>query len=516
MGEKFKAPSVSVSSLSTLTIPPKAPFESFFGVGNMPYFSPGPMTLVSSFFSESEYPSFSQLLAGAMASPLAKPPTLLPENSSGEEEDCKQGNLGYKQNRPMNLMVAQSPFFTIPTAFSPSGLLNSPGFLSPLQSPFGMSHQQALAHVTAQAALSQSYLQTQAECHFSSQSTSAQVLGVSDPEESSLQPQLDTMSSDQKIKKFELPQLSQSEDKPSFNSVDRPASDGYNWRKYGQKMVKARECPRSYYKCTHVKCPVKKKVERSIDGYITEITYKGHHNHELPQPNKRRRDSCAQDGSDCSNINPEIGTHTEIEINGLNGALVAHSEQVSTEMACEHPVSNECEEIEDAATAAGKEHDDEPNVKRMKTTVETPILSSSHKAESESKIVVQTRSEVDILDDGFKWRKYGQKVVKGNHHPSQSWICRSYYRCTYPGCNVRKHVERASADPKAVITTYEGKHNHDIPIARNRSHSTAQNSSRQLNEQEIATCRPSLLEKVALHTNEIPVCRQLKEEHIAA
>ncbi|KAK4366617.1 hypothetical protein RND71_014497 [Anisodus tanguticus] len=487
MGEKFKDPAIS-----TLTIPPRAPFEAFFGGGNMPYFSPGPMTLVSNFFSDScEYPSFSQLLAGAMASPLAKPMTLLSEN---EEED-KNYKGGYKQNRPMSLMVAQSPFFTIPTGFSPSGLLNSPAFLSPLQSPFGMSHQQALAHVTAQAELSQSYLQTQAECHFSSQGTSAQVLETSDPKESSLQLQLDTTPSDQQSKKFELPQVSQSEDK----AVDRPA-DGYNWRKYGQKMVKASECPRSYYKCTHVKCPVKKKVERSIDGHITEITYKGHHNHELPQPSKRRRVSCAQDGSDFSKVNPEIETHTEIEINSLNGALLVHSEHMSTELVSEHPVSNECDEIEDTATATGKEHDDEPNVKRMKTTVETPILSSSSKPVSESKIVVQTRSEVDILDDGFKWRKYGQKVVKGNHHP------RSYYRCTYPGCNVRKHVERASADPKSVITTYEGKHNHDIPIARNRSHSAAvQDNTGQLNEQEIATWRPSLHEKVALHTNEIPV-----------
>jgi len=31
-------------------------------------------------------------------------------------------------------------------------------------------------------------------------------------------------------------------------------------------------------------------------------------------------------------------------------------------------------------------------------------------------------------------------------------------------------VERASHDPKAVITTYEGKHNHDVPAARNSSH----------------------------------------------
>ena len=31
---------------------------------------------------------------------------------------------------------------------------------------------------------------------------------------------------------------------------------------------------------------------------------------------------------------------------------------------------------------------------------------------------------------------------------------------------MRKHVERASHDLRAVITTYEGKHNHDVPAAR--------------------------------------------------
>jgi hypothetical protein len=33
------------------------------------------------------------------------------------------------------------------------------------------------------------------------------------------------------------------------------------------------------------------------------------------------------------------------------------------------------------------------------------------------KIIIQTRSEVDLLDDGYRWRKYGQKVVKGNPRP---------------------------------------------------------------------------------------------------
>ena len=33
------------------------------------------------------------------------------------------------------------------------------------------------------------------------------------------------------------------------------------------------------------------------------------------------------------------------------------------------------------------------------------------------KIIIQTPSEVDLLDDGYRWRKYGQKVVKGNPRP---------------------------------------------------------------------------------------------------
>lgn len=65
------------------------------------------------------------------------------------------------------------------------------------------------------------------------------------------------------------------------------SEDGYNWRKYGQKQVKGSEYPRSYYKCTHPNCQVKKKVERSLEGHITEIIYKGAHNHPKPPPNRR-------------------------------------------------------------------------------------------------------------------------------------------------------------------------------------------------------------------------------------
>ncbi|KAI3452893.1 hypothetical protein Pfo_009556 [Paulownia fortunei] len=65
-----------------------------------------------------------------------------------------------------------------------------------------------------------------------------------------------------------------------------------------------------------------------------------------------------------------------------------------------------------------------------------------------------TKSEIDHLEDGYRWRKYGQKAVKNSPFP------RSYYRCTNSKCMVKKRVERSSEDPSVVITTYEGQHSH--------------------------------------------------------
>lgn len=56
-------------------------------------------------------------------------------------------------------------------------------------------------------------------------------------------------------------------------------------------------------------------------------------------------------------------------------------------------------------------------VHRNKEVAAPAEVVSSHKTVTEPRIIVQTRSEVDLLDDGYRWRKYGQKVVKGNPHP---------------------------------------------------------------------------------------------------
>ncbi|AQK87744.1 hypothetical protein Zm00014a_036927 [Zea mays] len=76
------------------------------------------------------------------------------------------------------------------------------------------------------------------------------------------------------------------------------------------------------------------------------------------------------------------------------------------------------------------------------------------KKASRPRFAFQTRSEDDVLDDGYRWRKYGQKAVKNSAFP------RSYYRCTHHTCEVKKQVQRLAKDTSIVVTTYEGVHNH--------------------------------------------------------
>ncbi|RLM98531.1 putative WRKY transcription factor 26 [Panicum miliaceum] len=225
------------------------------------------------------------------------------------------------------------------------------------------------------------------------------------------------------------------------NNSNTKLEDGYNWRKYGQKQVKGSENPRSYYKCTYHSCSMKKKVERSIgDGRITQIVYKGAHNH--PKPLSTRRNSsggvaAAEDKQAASSLSQAAGCGPE-----HSGATPENSSVTFGD--------------DEAENGSQRSDGDEPDAKRWKEDGENEG-SSGGKPVREPRLVVQTLSDIDILDDGFRWRKYGQKVVKGNPNP------RSYYKCTTPGCPVRKHVERASHDHRAVITTYEGKHNHDVP-----------------------------------------------------
>lgn len=110
--------------------------------------------------------------------------------------------------------------------------------------------------------------------------------------------------------------------------------------------------------------------------------------------------------------------------------------------------SSSSEEQPEKSTASGGSASKQP------TETVSKVKKKGQKRIRQPRFAFMTKSEVDHLEDGYRWRKYGQKAVKNSPFP------RSYYRCTNTKCTVKKRVERSSEDPTIVITTYEGQHCH--------------------------------------------------------
>ncbi|XP_047306976.1 WRKY transcription factor 1-like [Impatiens glandulifera] len=243
-------------------------------------------------------------------------------------------------------------------------------------------------------------------------------------------------------------EIEQVEKTSSYKIPDNKASleDGYNWRKYGQKHVKGNGFVRSYYRCTYPNCLAKRQIERSCDGPITDTVYLGQHEH--PKPQASPRVSVGLVTSD----QPKEGDETAFYSRNEPLAIaVVSSNDDAVEGSLSHSYKTR-DEIDDNV-----DHD----AKRLKKDVGNNDETSAGRTNvTVSRLVVQTRSEVDLVNDGYRWRKYGQKMVKGSPNP------RSYYRCSNVGCPMKKHVERSLTDQKVVVTTYEGEHDHVMPPGR--------------------------------------------------
>ncbi|KAI4328524.1 hypothetical protein L6164_020872 [Bauhinia variegata] len=153
-----------------------------------------------------------------------------------------------------------------------------------------------------------------------------------------------------------------------------------------------------------------------------------------------------------------IGPVDRSEFSGGASLLQQPSSAASGGSGSSEPADKAVADVSTPNTVSSSSSED-PTEKPTSSDGKQPEIPRKSKKKGQKRIrqprfAFMTKSEVDHLEDGYRWRKYGQKAVKNSPFP------RSYYRCTNSKCTVKKRVERSSEDPTIVITTYEGQHCH--------------------------------------------------------
>ncbi|KAG6772253.1 hypothetical protein POTOM_023653 [Populus tomentosa] len=366
----------------------------------------------------------------------------------------------------------------------------------------GLLHQEVLGSVTAQSAKAQTQNQLPPSvCPTSSSELS--LTSVTQPLSSAPSPTPpEKRLSPPEVKNACIPEAGH-QSSAKLKALHVPVArtsipDGYNWRKYGQKQVKSPKGSRSYYKCTYSDCCAKKIECSDHSGHVIEIVNKGMHNHP-PRKNNSTRES--RSGLSVGPIlQTTVTEHTVRMLKDSEPVTLSVEPAQETLTVSERKRQSSSSSDENKETQNKEEDVSEPEPKRRQVfpSIWFPqILFLSD--------VSTSYCDVGISGDGYRWRKYGQKMVKGNPHPScfsefLLWIVKlrvltarlpfveiakicalpipelawklqmeqNYYRCTSAGCPVRKHIETAVDNTNAVIITYKGVHDHDKPVPKKR------------------------------------------------
>ncbi|KAG8046898.1 hypothetical protein GUJ93_ZPchr0008g12364 [Zizania palustris] len=257
----------------------------------------------------------------------------------GEKEKKDKEKVEIEEKRRPAGSGPDTPILAVPMVAVPC-YLASPVFAG----QFAMSHQAALASVTAQA-----------QIQLQSPTSSSYSEGLPSPFPNPVTPKA-IMPLQQALSVNEgnayrpvLEKSSSFQSRPHHVTVNM-VGDGFNWRKYGQKQVKSSENSRSYYRCTYSSCLAKKKVEHCPDGRVVEIIYRGTHNHEPPQKTRFVKDRAAHitgssgDDETLRLVNAEIIASRSPGCKLEQGAISEASEQLFCSSDCEGDADNKSED----------------------------------------------------------------------------------------------------------------------------------------------------------------------------
>nr|XP_010932751.1 probable WRKY transcription factor 43 [Elaeis guineensis] len=91
---------------------------------------------------------------------------------------------------------------------------------------------------------------------------------------------------------------------------------------------------------------------------------------------------------------------------------------------------------------------------------------------------VREGRSLTLPEDGYEWKKYGQKFIQNIRK------YRNYFKCRNKRCNAKKRVEWHPRDPSSKKIIYTGVHNHPPP--RPQSPSEQEASARVANRYNLA------------------------------